>query len=255
MQTLRDRREVDVARVRYALRCIQDLESDDITLVVEVQDHARLVLVTLGHGGVLEDDGQGVGSNLGRASFVSSKSCSWTQVTCEGSNGPTRGAQWQQRSCSSLRKLSGTSQEAVCVAATIVGDNGEELATVLVDEPHARTLPIRRVERGKGSLLHYYFTEGRRGVSVIADGVVLRGGLRTKWSGRERRWSIELAPVKIAEHVATRPGKCVPAPAPVSVAPPGPVRAASRELVATASRELVATGHRAGATATLTRPV
>ena len=75
----------------------------------------------------------------------------------------------------------------------ILGDDGNELAIATLRQTEHELLSIERVVRGKGSLLHYYFGEGRRIVHVESGNFILTGTIRTQWTGGERLWYIKLA--------------------------------------------------------------
>lgn len=76
---LRDGREVDVPGVGYARRSIEDLKPDDIARRIEVENHARPILVALRHRGVLQDDRQRIGLRVAPASIDNRQSAMRTR--------------------------------------------------------------------------------------------------------------------------------------------------------------------------------
>ena len=78
---------------------------------------------------------------------------------------------------------------------TIVSDTGEALATATLRKGgDDLTLAVERVVRGKGRLFGYYFSQGRRWVTVESGNFRLNGTITTEWAGAERLWQIRLVP-------------------------------------------------------------
>lgn len=77
----------------------------------------------------------------------------------------------------------------------ILGDDGRELAEVTLAPGRQETgdgATIARVSHGTGSLLRYYFEQGRRAVELDLGEARLRGTLSTRWAGGGRQWGVRL---------------------------------------------------------------
>jgi hypothetical protein len=79
--------------------------------------------------------------------------------------------------------------------ARILGDDGRELAEVtlapgLAENGHGAV--VERVSHGSGSLLRYYFVQGRRAVELDLGESRLTGTLSTRWLGGERQWVVRV---------------------------------------------------------------
>jgi len=78
--------------------------------------------------------------------------------------------------------------------ARILADSGEELADVTFETGNAPlTLLVRRVVTGKGRLFKYFFSQGRRTITLESGGFRLEGKLATEWGGTHRLWRVRLA--------------------------------------------------------------
>lgn len=80
------------------------------------------------------------------------------------------------------------------VMTRILGDDGRELAEVTLTPGRQETgdAAIVRISHGSGSLLRYYFEQGRRTVELDFGETRLKGTLSTRWIGGGRQWGIRL---------------------------------------------------------------